>query len=358
MEPNESVDPLSESFLEQSILSAYYQDIGEVNLLTSEEEIQYSKIIQNTFRAMIDSILNEHMKTGRFASLVSKIAFWQKQNEVLRPKQCMINEINQDVKTIALQHPQCEKFHEKIVGYCKEIKSAKDVLVKNNLCLVTSVAKRYLQRNISLSDLIQEGNIGLMRAAIRFNGSRGARFSSYAIWWIRQAITSAIGGQTKTIRLPSHFRGQCNSYFRSFRELNSELGRKPNLQEMSRATKIPMEKILFILEIAQETVSLETPVHENGNTLLHLLEDENGRSPYQRMVNRELLDKLKKCFSSLTSRQREILYLRFGLEGQGELTLQEVADKLKLSRERVRQAELRAIYNIRRSDHVAEIQNY
>jgi len=361
MTPDDPFDSNSSSSTGHSLLSAYYQDIGSSDFLTAEEEIYHSKIIQDSFNAIIACIHEEYSEMPELDGLRMKICKGQKRDAALKPKQKIINEIRRDIRSLA-HSSQCackvQELHSRVENYCKRIETAKEIMIRANLFLVASVAKRYLHNDISLNDLIQEGNIGLMRAVMRFNYKKGYRFSTYAIWWIRQAVTMSIGDKTKTIRVPAHFRDQCTKFYRAFHTLNTELGRKPELAEISRATDIPMNKILLILETGKEPLSLETPVNEDGGTLLHMLANENERSPYQRVLARERSKKLNNCLSILTERQRDVVCLRFGLEGHGEFTLQEIGDRFQVTRECVRQIELRALRRLRMSCYADGIREY
>lgn len=353
--------PSSSSSLEPSLIAAYFHDMAGYDLLTAEDEASYSTIIQKSFKAIIKSIQEENSGVDALDILKENINRWQENDPELKPRQQILNDIHHDIASAVKWHEEptdLNKLQENIEEYLGRIDAARDVMVRANLRLVVSIAKRYQHKGLPLADLVQEGNIGLTRAVLRFNYRKGNRFLTYARWWIRQAIDQAVGNKAKTIRLPAHFRQQRNQFYQSFYELQAELGRKPALQEVSQETDIPMNKILTIMETSAEPVSLETPVGDEGKTLIYFLESDREESPYHLVLARELSDRIPGVLSVLNERERNVICLRFGLENQGQHTLQEIGNKYKVTRECIRQIEKKALQRIRESHEVTQIREY
>ncbi|MCK5070406.1 MAG: sigma-70 family RNA polymerase sigma factor, partial [Desulfocapsa sp.] len=278
-----------------------------------------------------------------------------------KPKQQILNEIRQDVANISKTLSaggEYKNLQSKIEVQYQRIDTARNIMIRANLPLVIATAKQYKHTRSPLNDLVQEGNLGLMRAVLRFDYTKGFRFSTYAVWWIKQSISKAIVDKGKEIRLPCHFNELSKKYFRVYHTQKEDLGRAPTLHEMSKATKIPMNNILLIIESASDPLSLETPVGDDNGTLFQFLENEKAESPYHQTFLKERIHKVNNYLSVLTERQRDVVCLRFGLEGQGECTLQEIGDKFQVTRECIRQTELKALRNLRRSIQAHGIKEY
>jgi RNA polymerase primary sigma factor len=226
------------------------------------------------------------------------------------------------------------------------VRQAKRELMEANLRLVVSVAKRYLGSELSLLDLVQEGNIGLMKAVDRFQYRRGFKFSTYATWWIRQAITRAIADHSRTIRIPVHMVETLNRISRVNRNLVNEMGREPTAEELAKRTGVPATKVRLILESSRKPLSLETPIGEDSQ-LGDFLEDKGAGSPNDTLISQDLMTQVERALSTLSPKEKKILRLRFGIGEEGEHTLEEVGKRFAVTRERIRQIETKALRKLR-----------
>ena len=237
---------------------------------------------------------------------------------------------------------------------------AREHLIKANTRLVVSIAKRYIGRGVPFLDLIQEGNLGLMKAVKKYEYQRGFRFSTYATWWIRQTITRAIADQSRTIRVPVHMTDRIRQLYRKSHEMEQELGRAPNTDELARALKLPIKKVDWMLRVSWVPLSLESPINEDGEEaeLGMFVEDTVTPTPMQSAYSKLLGEKIEAVLDTLPPREARILRLRFGLENGRTYTLEEVGQKFGLTRERIRQIESKALRRLRHPRRSRQLREY
>ncbi len=345
----------------EEITTTYLREMGRYELLTPEKEEELSKIIRTGFNSIIASIMEHPSTLPEMEALREQIRVWKRRDPSLKPKKQHLNYLSETVTSISEAHPEDESIKELcefVKVQQKKVERAKDEMINANLRLVVSIAKRYMHQGLSLADLIQEGNLGLMRAVFRFDYTKGNKFSTYASWWIRQAITRAILDKTRTIRLPVHFLELRSQFFKAFYAMLKELGREPTPAEISERTGLPMEKILSILEASREPVSLETPVGDEDSTLGDFIENKDAVSPYESVREKELTERIKSILATLSPREEKIIRLRFGIGEDSEYTLEEIGKRFNVSRERIRQIEKKALNRLRHSSRREKLKHF
>jgi RNA polymerase primary sigma factor len=315
----DSADPVDDMLADESIsvsdpVKMYLHEIGRYRLLTAQQEVELAMQVEAGKRA--EERLAE---AGEFTV----------EDRTLLQKEARRGEI------------------------------AKRRLVEANLRLVVSIARNYVGRGMALLDLIQEGNLGLMRAVERFDYRRGFKFSTYASWWIRQAVTRAIADQARTIRVPIHVVDMINKLIRVQRDLSQHYGREPTIEEIASELDMEVERVSELSEIAQTPVSLETPVgEEEDSTLGDFVEDRTAEVPVEAATFRLLQGYLAHALENLSDRERQVLIMRFGLEDGRVRTLEEVGDHFKVTRERVRQLETKALAKLRHPQNARRLEGF
>ena len=303
----------------------YLKEIGKVPLLSAEEEIELAK----------------NMEAGAVAK--EKIAILKSREENATEEE--LAEIKEEIKNLQKDLDAGDE--------------AKKRLAEANLRLVVSIAQRYVGRGMLFLDLIQEGNLGLIKAVEKFDYRKGYKFSTYATWWIRQAITRAIADQARTIRIPVHMVETINKLIRVSRQLLQELGREPSPEEIAAEMNMPVERVREILKISQEPVSLETPIGEEEDSHLgDFIQDDNVPVPADAAAFTLLKEQLEEVLGTLTEREQKVLTLRFGLEDGRARTLEEVGKEFNVTRERIRQIEAKALRKLRHPSRSRKLKDY
>jgi RNA polymerase primary sigma factor len=347
---------------EEDHITCYLKEVSSYPLLTQERETELAQIIRHGQEELV-SIVDEHAANDRtMAELYEKVKnLLEHENTFPGVRDKVLKVIVRTLERVTLEHPESPIFSAslaRVLAIMGAIDTAKQEMVRANLRLVLSIAKRYRGRGMTFDDLIQEGNLGLLKAVGRFDHTKGNRFSTYATWWVRQSIIRGIYDKTRTIRLPVHFIELKNLFFKVYYELLKELGREPSPGEIAERSKLPVEKVQMVLTLAAQPISLETPIGEDEQRLGDFIEDDRALSPVDECSDRELAEVTRALLSTLQPREEKILRLRFGLDGQPAETLEKIGKLFHVSKERIRQIEKKALRKLKNPNRQACLKTF
>jgi len=386
----------------EDLVQAYFQSMGDISILTKEEEVELAKKLvegKELIKQIIKPLpltrkidrnlrLEEEMEDDERAVVVTEKVIEKLEEYVkevkatneelekyggslkglrslirkekakkrasisrLQEMQKLLSRVQKRFKEIELEVgvkiDEILSLWDRIYNAQLYVREAKNELITRNLRLVVNIAKNYVGRGLPLLDLIQEGNIGLMKAVDKFKHEKGFKFSTYATWWIRQAITRALIDQTKTIRVPVHMMEFYNRVTKVSRELTQSLGREPTNEEIARKLKVPTKKVEEVFRAIQDPIALQTPVGDEDTELEDFIGDQTSPSPYNDTENREISNYIKKVLSTLTPKEERVIRMRFGIGVDRDHTLEEVGRHLTITRERVRQIEAKALRKLK-----------
>ena len=358
--PGSCAGPVDE--FEDDPVTCYLKEVSSYPLLSQEREVELALTIRRGQDRLVE-LVETNTSHKRFIEeldhKVKKLLCHEKTFPGVRDK--ILKVILRSLERAVQEDPRDVRVSEmlrEIRSIMSAIDLAKQEMVKANLRLVLSIAKRYRGRGMSFDDLIQEGNLGLLKAVGRFDHTKGNRFSTYATWWVRQSIIRGIYDKTRTIRLPVHFIELKNLFFKVFYELLKELGREPSPQEIADRASLPLEKVQMVLTLAAQPVSLETPIGDDEQRLGDFIEDERAVSPMEECSDRELAEVTRNLLSTLQPREEKILRLRFGIDGQPAETLEKIGKTFKVSKERIRQIEKKALRKLRSPIRQASLKTF
>lgn len=369
VEPEEEEGPLEaeaaavpiEDF-EEDHITCYLKEVSSYPLLTQERETELAQIIRHGQDELVQIVWKHVPDDKIMAELnekVNKLLEHEKTFPGVRDK--VLKVVMRTLERAADEHPENPIFSTSLTRVrtiMRAVDTAKQEMVRANLRLVLSIAKRYRGRGMTFDDLIQEGNLGLLKAVGRFDHTKGNRFSTYATWWVRQSIIRGIYDKTRTIRLPVHFIELKNLFFKVYYELLKELGREPMPAEIAERSKLSVDKVQMVLTLAAQPISLETPIGEDEQRLGDFIEDERALSPVDECSDRELAEITRALLSTLQPREEKILRLRFGLDGHPAETLEKIGKLFNVSKERIRQIEKKALRKLKNPNRQACLRTF
>ncbi len=328
----------------QDIAISYLNDMASYSLLSQTEEQRLARRIKKGYLTIINLCISHTCRDRGFYNLQEAITqllgrtakypgLWGK----------MVNKILGELPVIINVAPDLEYLQRKIKKIADKIQDSQSIMVQGNLRLVLSVAKKYLTRGVPFLDLIQEGNVGLIKATSRYDYTTGNKFSTYAIWWIKQSIIRAIYEKTRTVRLPVHFIEIRSKYYSAYYNLLKKYGHEPSAHEISVETGLSIDKINAVIMLPKDTVCLDTKMGEDDISYAEQFIYEDKESPFDRLSNYNLKCAMNELLDTLTGREKDIIKSRFGLDGETPKTLEKIGRRLNISKERIRQIEKRAI---------------
>ncbi|MCX7821908.1 MAG: sigma-70 family RNA polymerase sigma factor [Syntrophobacterales bacterium] len=343
-------------------ISAYLREVAHHPLISPEREMELAEIIRQGQDELINLLVTYaevHENLKKLSEKIKKIQAQEKIFPGLRDKAVRL--INKTINQLAQKHPD-HSLLQVLKSQCNEIAErihrAKEEMVEANLRLVLSIAKKYRGRGMSFDDLIQEGNLGLLKAVVRYDHTKGNRFSTYATWWVRQSIIRGIYDKTRTIRLPVHCIELKNLSNKIYNELLIELGREPTIEEISERAEVDLDRIEYMMSLANQPLSLETPIGDDEQRLGDFIEDTSTEHPLRELSHKELKGILEKLLATLQPREEKILRLRFGIGGKPEETLEKIGKSFNVSKERIRQIEKKALKKLQHPKRRALIEAF
>ena len=363
-----SPEPVPEEeiiFQPQDITWEYLKGLEKIALLTPEKEVELAKRIKEGERQVkiLETKINRlkvqlypvpSPKNGSRRTITNG-----RQGDKSKGKN---GKNGKKSKSISSETREKNLLYKRMLSQYQQellnLQQAKNELIQANLRLVVSIAKRYANRGLSFLDLIQEGNLGLIQAMVKFDYTKGFKFSTYASWWIRAAILRAFAEKSRTIRIPNYLFEIKGKLMKSFKDLVKKLGREPTPQELSKDSGIPLHDVEKILNLIEEPISLDMTIGEEDSTLEDLIPDEKSLSPSDSLLEKDLTHQIQKLLSGLSPREEKILRLRFGIGEDGERTLEEIGRQFGLSRERIRQIEAKALDRLRDPKRYKEVREY